>query len=84
MVTVPKFTILYLPIILLGVFPNWFGSSGLAGSMIGAFIGGYFAEGLGPFAWIESITTFIIYILNWVLIPKSVVEGKTKKSLFVI
>ena len=72
LIAVPKFTILYLPIILLGVFPLWFGLSGLAGSMIGAFIGGFFVEGLGFLAWIESITTLIIYGLNWVLIPKNI------------
>jgi len=71
LITVPRFTILYLPIILLGVFPLWFGLSGLFGSMIGAFIGGFFVEGLGFLAWIESVTTFIIYSLNWVLIPKN-------------
>jgi hypothetical protein len=84
LIAVPRFTILYLPIILLGVFPSWFGISGLAGSMIGAFIGGYFAEGLGPFAWIESVTTFIIYILNWFLISKRAAQGKTAKSLLVL
>jgi hypothetical protein len=84
LIAVPKFTLLYLPIILLGVFPSWFGLSGLAGSMIGAFIGGYFVEGLGFFAWIESVTTLIIYGLNWVLISKNAAEGKTKRSLFIL
>ena len=46
-ITLPNFTLLYLPIILLGVFPIWFGWSGLVGSMIGGFIGGAFVEGLG-------------------------------------
>ena len=41
---VPNFTFLYLPIILLGVFPLWFGFSGLIGSMIGAFMGGVYVE----------------------------------------
>lgn len=45
-ITVPNFTLLYLPIILLGVFPLWFGWSGLVGSMIGAFIGGVYVEAL--------------------------------------
>jgi hypothetical protein len=84
LIAVPKFTLLYLPIILLGVFPSWFGLSGLAGSMIGAFIGGYFIEGLGFLAWIESVTTFIIYGLNWILIPRNAVERKTKKSLLLL
>jgi hypothetical protein len=84
LITVPKFTLLYLPIILLGVYPSWFGLSGLAGSMIGAFIGGYFVEGLGFLAWIESVTTLVIYGLNWVLIPRSAGEGKTKKSLLIL
>ena len=84
LITVTKFTLLYLPIILLGVFPNWFGLSGLTGSMIGAFIGGYFVEGLGFLAWIESVTILIIYGLNWVLISKTAAEGKTKRSLFML
>jgi hypothetical protein len=80
LIAVPKFTILYLPIILLGVFPLWFGLNGLAGSMIGAFIGGFFVEGLGFLAWIESVTTLIIYGLNWVLIPKNA----TRRRLFLL
>ena len=80
LIAVPQFTILYLPIILLGVFPIWFGLSGLFGSMIGAFIGGFFVEGLGFLAWIESVTTFIIYGLNWVLIPQKITQEKTKKN----
>jgi len=84
LVTVPKFTLLYLPIVLLGVFPSWFGISGLAGSMIGAFLGGYFVEGLGFLAWIESVTTLIIYGLNWLLIPKISAEATTKKGLAIL
>jgi len=84
LIAVPKFTLLYLPIILLGVFPLWFGLSGLTGSMIGAFIGGFFVEGLGVFDWIESVTAFIIYSLNWVLIPQKVAEEKTKRNLFLL
>jgi len=84
LIAVPSFTILYLPIILLGVFPLWFGLSGLAGSMIGALIGGFFIEGLGFFAWIESITTLIIYFLNWVLIPQKATERDKKRNLLVL
>ena len=84
LIAVPKFTLLYLPIILLGVFPLWFGLSGLTGSMIGAFIGGFFVEGLGLLAWVESVTALIIYSLNWVLIPKNAAEGSTKRSLFLL
>ena len=84
LIAVPKFTLLYLPIILLGVFPIWFGLSGLTGSMVGAFIGGFFIEGLGVFAWIESVTAFIIYSLNWVLIPQKIAEEKTKRNLFIL
>lgn len=84
-VTMPNFTLLYLPIILLGVFPLWFGWSGLAGSLIGAFIGGVFVEGLPlHIAWAESVTALIIFGLNWILIPKSAAEAKTKKSLIYI
>jgi hypothetical protein len=55
LMAVPKFTLLYLPIILLGVFPLWFGLSGLTGSVIGAFIGGFFVEGLGLLAWVDRL-----------------------------
>jgi hypothetical protein len=84
-IAVPNFTVLYLPIILLGVFPLWFGFSGLVGSMIGAFIGGVYVEALPlHFAWIEITTAFIIYGLNWLLIPKTAAEAKTKKSLIIL
>ena len=52
--------------------------------MIGALIGGFFIENLGFFAWIESITTFIIYFLNWVLIPQKATEGNKKTNLLVL
>ncbi len=74
----PSFVILYLPVILLGVFPLWFGLPGLAGSMIGAVIGGIFVENLAFAAWIEGITTLIIYGLNWLLMPRYSVEGRRK------
>lgn len=84
-VAVPNFTVLYLPIILLGVFPLWFGWSGLVGSMIGAFIGGVYVEGLPLYlAWIEITTALIIYGLNWLLIPKRAAEAKTKKGLIIL
>ncbi len=78
LVAVPNFTFLYLPIILLAIFPIWFGWGGLIGSMIGAAIGGFLVEGLGAFAWIEATTAFVIYALNWVLIPRRAAEGKLK------
>lgn len=81
LVTVPSFTILYLPIILLGVFPVWFGLSGLAGSIIGAFIGGAFVEGLGFLGIFESVTALIIYALVWFMFPKKALESKKKTSL---
>lgn len=79
----PSFVLLYLPVILLGVFPLWFGWSGLVGSMIGAVIGGVFVESLAFFAWIEVVTTFIIYSLNWVLMPRDAAE-RNKKSLVLL
>lgn len=81
LVAVPNFTFLYLPIILLGIFPIWFGWSGLVGSMIGAVIGGFLVEGLGAFAWIEATTVLVIYALNWILIPRRATEGKLKWTL---
>ena len=82
-VSLPHFTLLYLPIILLGVFPIWFGWPGLVGCMIGAFIGGVYIEQLPLYiAWVESATALIIYGLNWLLIPRSAAEQRTKLNLF--
>lgn len=84
-VAMPNFTLLYLPIILLGVFPLWFGWSGLVGSLIGAYIGGVFVEGLPlHFALAESVTALLIFGLNWILIPKSAAEARSKKSLILL
>jgi hypothetical protein len=80
-VTLPNFTLLYLPIILLGVFPVWFGWSGLVGAMIGGFIGGAFVEGLGFLGIFESVVALIIYLINWVLIPKGAAETGGEKGL---
>jgi hypothetical protein len=84
-VALPNFTFLYLPIVLLGVFPIWFGWYGLVGSMIGAFIGAIYVENL-PFylGWVEITTAFIIYSLNWLLIPKVASEAKTKRGLVIL
>jgi len=84
LIAVPQFTILYLPIILLGIFPLWFGLDGLIGSMIGAFIGGALVESLGVFAWIESITTLIIYVLVWLLIPRNAGEVRNPKNIIML
>jgi hypothetical protein len=81
-VTLPNFTLLYLPIILLGVFPMWFGWTGLVGAMIGAFIGGAFVEGLGFLGVFESIVALIIYVINWSLIPRSAAEGTSRLGFF--
>ncbi len=84
-VSLPHFTLLYLPIILLGVFPLWFGWSGLAGCMIGAFIGGVYIEQLPLYiAWVESATVLIIYGLNWLLTPQRITEQRTKRDLFLL
>lgn len=80
-ITLPNFTLLYLPIILLGVFPVWFGWSGLVGSMIGAFIGGAFVEGLGFLGIFESVCALIIYLINWALIPRRAAEDGNKRNL---
>ncbi len=81
----PGFTLLYLPVILLGVFPIWFGWSGLAGCMIGAFIGGVYVEQVAPYAaWVESVTALIIFSLNWILIPRNATENKSKRNLILL
>ena len=79
-ITLPNFTLLYLPIILLGVFPMWFGWSGLVGAMLGGFIGGAFVEGLGFLGIFESVVALLIYTINWALIPKSAAENGMKQS----
>ena len=85
LIALPNFTFLYLPIILLGVFPIWFGWSGLAGAAIGAYIGGVYVEALPlHLAWVEITTAFIIYGLNWLLIPKIAADAKTAKGLVVL
>lgn len=84
-IAVPHFTFLYLPIILLGVLPLWFGWSGLIGSMIGAYIGGVYVENLPPhLAWIEITTALLIYGMNWLLITKGAAEAKTKTGIAVL
>jgi len=83
-IMLPNFTLLYLPIILLGVFPMWFGWSGLAGAMIGGFIGGAFVEGLGFLGIFESVVALIIYLINWTLIPKKAAENGKKTSLLAL
>lgn len=80
-ITLPNFTLLYLPIILLGVFPAWFGWPGLVGSMLGGFIGGAFVEGLGFLGVFESVVAFLIYTINWALIPKKAAEDGNKLTL---
>lgn len=81
----PGFTVLYLPIILLGVLPLWFGWYGLAGAMIGAFIGGVYVEGVAPYAaWVESVTALIIFGLNWLLIPRNAANVKSKRNLAIL
>ena len=83
-VTLPNFTLLYLPIILLGVFPIWFGWSGLVGAMLGGFIGGAFVESLGFLGVFESVVALIIYLINWVLIPKKAAEDGNKLNLIAL
>lgn len=83
-ITLPNFTLLYLPIILLGVFPMWFGWSGLVGAMLGGFIGGAFVEGLGFLGVFESVVALIIYLINWALIPKKAAEDKNKLNLLAL
>lgn len=80
-VTLPNFTLLYLPIILLGVLPVWFGWAGLTGAMIGGFIGGAFVEQLGFLGVFESVVALIIYLINWTLMPSKPAEQGGKLSL---
>jgi len=84
-ISLPHFTLLYLPIILLGVFPIWFGWSGAVGCMIGAFIGGVYIEGLPLYiAWVESATALIIYSLNWLLTPPRSAERGEKNNILLL
>ena len=84
-IALPTFTFLYLPIILLGVIPIWFGWGGLVGSMIGAYIGGVYVETLPlHLAWVEVTTVMVIYLINWLLIPRFAAEAKTLKGLIVL
>ncbi len=83
-ITLPNFTLLYLPIILLGVFPMWFGWNGLVGAMLGGFIGGAFVEGLGFLGVFESVVALIIYLINWALIPKKAAEDDNKLNLIAL
>ncbi len=85
LVALPSFTFLYLPIILLGVVPIWFGWGGLVGSLLGAYIGGVYVEGLPlHLAWVEVTTVLVIYAINWLLIPKIAAEAKTTKGLLML
>ncbi len=85
LVALPSFTFLYLPIILLGVIPLWFGWGGLVGSMLGAYIGGVYVEALPlHLAWVEVTTVIIIYSINWLLIPKVAAEAKSTKGLIIL
>jgi hypothetical protein len=81
----PGFTLLYLPVLLLGVLPVWFGWYGLAGTVIGAFIGGVYVEQIPPYAaWVESVTALIIFSINWLLTPRISVEGKSKRKFLAL
>jgi hypothetical protein len=79
--SISGFTILYLPVILLGVFPLWFGWNGLVGSLIGAFIGGAFVEQFGFLGVFEVVTALIIYVPNWLLLPRKFSVEKGVKRL---
>ena len=46
--------------------------------MIGAFIGGAFVESLGFLGMFESVVALIIYLINWVLIPRKAAEDGNK------
>lgn len=76
----PNFAILYLPIILFGVFPFWFGWGGLAGCMIGALMAGIFLMDAGFLSILESITVLIMYGLIWFLAPQKA-TGRGKKNM---
>jgi hypothetical protein len=52
--------------------------------MIGAFIGGAFVEGLGFLGIFESVVALIIYLINWILIPKKAAEDGKRKSLLTL
>lgn len=80
----PIYAILYLPVILLGVFPFWFGWGGLAGCMIGANMAGIFIMGMGFFSIFESVTVLIMYSLIWLLAPQKATERGKKNTICLI
>jgi hypothetical protein len=49
--------------------------------MIGAVMGGLFVENLGFLAWIELVTTLMIYSLNWFLMPSKPAENGSRRRL---
>jgi hypothetical protein len=79
----PLRIITFLPIVILGVLPFWFGWSGLVGSMIGCLAGGFFM-GITPFTLLEVFTVLIIYGLNWLLVPRvsDITKNRAKKLFF--
>jgi len=81
-VTLPNFTLLYLPIILLGVFPMWFGWSGLIGAMIGGFIGGAFVEGLGFLGIFESVVALLFSPEQVLREEAALLIARTEKDLY--
>ena len=52
--------------------------------MIGGFIGGAFVEGLGFLGIFESVVALLIYLINWILIPKKAAENGNKASLITL
>ena len=59
---------------------------GLVGSIIGAAVGGLFVESPGFAAWIKALNTFMIYTLNWALIPQDSAKkgGKNVVLLLIV
>jgi membrane-associated HD superfamily phosphohydrolase len=49
--------------------------------MIGGFVGGAFSEGLGVLGIFESVVALLIYMINWVFIPKKAAEDGNKTRI---
>ncbi len=76
------FTLLYLPVILLGVFPLWFGWSGLAGCYDWRFYWRRLRRGGTSLCCMgrNQLPPNYLHGLNWLLMPQERCRRKDKKK----